>query len=118
MRVLLRPCTLAELADETDLEATAQQVTENMLWYCLTPDLDVYAHLLDSPPHAGIVAFSNTGDAIPGSRLGRQWSARSVVYGANWQPSALELCEGLQLTHEGVTPRAAPEPPKKHSGSD
>ena len=76
--------------------ATPAQERAGLLWYCLTPDLDVYPHLLAVPPLVGIAAFNNDGSVIPKTSAGSRWSGRSAAYGSDEEPTPLEFLEAIE----------------------
>ena len=82
-RILIARCDAAAAKAEGDVDATPAQEKAGTIWYALSPDLDIYPHILETGEGllSGIVAFDNEGETIPGSNLGAKWSARSAAYG-------------------------------------
>ncbi|CAK0905487.1 unnamed protein product [Prorocentrum cordatum] len=62
-RILIAPCGVDEAKLEGDVVATAAQERAGVIWYALTPELDIYPHVLEVGPNllTGIVAFDSEG---------------------------------------------------------
>eukprot|EP00974_Lingulodinium_polyedra_P069912 6764902-Lingulodinium_polyedra.AAC.1 len=54
VRVLVAECPAADYASILEAVPPAGAAAARTLWYCLTPDLDVYPHVLAVPPLQGL----------------------------------------------------------------
>eukprot|EP00959_Pyramimonas_sp_CCMP1952_P292250 6112086-Pyramimonas_sp.AAC.1 len=46
-RILIAPCGADEAKTEGDVAATLAQEKAGLIWYALTPDLDIYPHVFE-----------------------------------------------------------------------
>ncbi|CAK0817405.1 unnamed protein product, partial [Prorocentrum cordatum] len=88
-----------------------EDILGRRVWYALTPDLDVSPQILSETQLVGFVAMTNDGTPISESGFGKWWRAASAAYGADWGPTALEVCEALEAVRPGCLslPGALPD---------
>ena len=92
-------------------------MAETAIWYRVSPDGDVYPHILACPPMIAVVAVRSDGSALCRERSGCYPVDRSV-YGRNWNPfpqdfvRLLEMASGRRMIdwmrmepRVGVTPQ-------------
>ncbi|CAK0854340.1 unnamed protein product, partial [Prorocentrum cordatum] len=75
---------------------------------CLTPDGDIYPHLLSAGPLAGVVALDTMGERVDATSEGQKLRRRHQVYGADWGPTPLDYVAGLQFCRPEVLSSRAP----------
>ena len=96
-RILVATASVASVRTALGVEPAAGQ--EDRCWECLTPDLDLYPHLLAVPPLQGLVRCDAADipdwDNTEGNRAERRGARR--WYGDEWCPTPLEFFEALQL---------------------
>ena len=112
--MLLTECPATECEQELEVTPTAEELSEGRVWYAMTPDLDVYPHIFSSNYLDGFVELKNDGSPNRETELGRRWTRARPVYGGEWEPTALELCEGLQAARPNIfdTPPKS-KPPRR-----
>ena len=73
---------------------------EDRCWNCMSPDLDVYPHLLQVPPLEALVMCNGQDNPDWGNALGGAQQRRPArrLYGSEWVPSPLEFYEAIMLT--------------------
>ena len=69
-RIVLTKCTADEYEEVLGLAAPQPPAgaQTSRLWYCLTPDGDVYPHALQSPPLHSVVLIGATGRPVRASQ--------------------------------------------------
>ena len=75
-RIIVGPATRQELVEIMAIDATEEQEKDGKIWFCLTPDLDVYPMLVDSPELRGVELLENDGQVL--WRTGRRRGGRQV----------------------------------------
>ena len=96
-RIVLAPCTAADYVDVMGADPPRRAEEKGELWYCATPDGDVYPHCLSSPPLRLIVPYDQTGRRLVARRVGRAAVPPGPIYGDAWSPSPQEFCQLLEL---------------------
>ena len=96
-RLLLTPCGSPDYESEIGW-VDASRPTSGRLWYCQTPDDDVYPHWLQSPPLAELALAAPT--ALPDANTwseGRRYGAGARFYERTWQPTGASTLQALAL---------------------
>ncbi|CAK0877595.1 unnamed protein product [Prorocentrum cordatum] len=116
-RILLCECQSSECEAELELTPSEEEILGRRVWYALTPDLDVYPHILSETQLVGFVALTNDGPPISETGFGKRWRAASAAYGADWEPTALEVCEALDAVRPGcLSPQGDEKPSRRLRG--
>ena len=76
--------------------------TEDFIWHCLTPDGDVYPHILLKVGVAGMSVCRPDGSVIPGQAPPTRPNDPSSIYGGEWTPEPSEFYAALKASAEGV----------------
>ena len=119
-RVALLPCSRAEY-EEFQQAPLPDGIPGTMLWYAMTPDGDVYPHVLSRPPLYGLSVCSET-DQIRFGQPGPRCPPLAEVYGGTWvvRPgefyAALESCRGEVPTRR-VRGKSSPLPAPGRAGA-
>ncbi|CAK0808121.1 unnamed protein product [Prorocentrum cordatum] len=92
-RLLLAEAAAGVVKQDLEVDPTPDQMNEKRAWMCLTPDGDIYAHLLDVPFLAGIAVFGSTGDVV--EARGKIYRMSSKTYGSEWMPDPLEFSDAV-----------------------
>jgi len=97
-RVILATATAAEYVDVMGAAPPPGAERAGDIWYCLTPDGDVYPHVLQVPPMVSVVPFDQTGQALDRTnRRGPAPAANARTYGGDWEPTPMAFLEALEL---------------------
>ncbi|CAK0822951.1 unnamed protein product, partial [Prorocentrum cordatum] len=115
-RILLCECQSSECEAELELTPSKAEILGRRVLYALSPDLDVYPHILLETQLVGFVALTNDGTPISESGCGKRWRAASAAYGADWEPTALEVCEALEAVRPGCLSLQGDEKPSRRLG--
>ena len=75
-------------------------------WNAMTPDLDIYPHLLAVPPLVGLLVCNGADDPDWNSAVGGVQERRPArrLYGSEWTPTPLEFVEALHLVPGPAAP--------------
>ncbi|CAK0816861.1 unnamed protein product, partial [Prorocentrum cordatum] len=112
-RILLCECQSSECEAELEVTPNPMEIAGRRVWYALAPDLDVYPHILSEGHLSGFVALKNDGSPVTETAFGRRWRAASAAYGAEWEPTALEVCEALEAVRPGCLALQGGEKPSR-----
>ena len=93
-RVLLCPATEEDYADVYG--SVPPGAKESNLFFAMTPDGDIYPHVLQTPMVAGVLPYDRTGRRQPQRGAGVKRAANAAVYGEDWTPSPEEFVEALE----------------------
>ncbi|CAK0904030.1 unnamed protein product [Prorocentrum cordatum] len=91
IRPVLAEAAASVAKQDLGVDPTPNQMKEKRAWMCLTPDRDIYAHLLDAPFLAGIAVFGSTGAVV--EARGKTYRTSSKTYGSEWTPDPLEFSD-------------------------
>ncbi|CAK0889614.1 unnamed protein product, partial [Prorocentrum cordatum] len=91
-RILLCECQSSECEAELEVTPSPMETAGRRAWYALAPDLDVYPHILSE---------------------GQRLRAASAAYGAEWEPTALEVREALEAVRPGCLALQGGEKPSR-----
>ncbi|CAK0847575.1 unnamed protein product, partial [Prorocentrum cordatum] len=96
-RVAIAPATADELLSIMEVQATPDQMAGGKVWWCGTPDGDVYPHCLDVEPLSGLILCDDAGRPDRTTHLGSRFSNRTRVYGSDWTATPLEFGKMIKL---------------------
>eukprot|EP00974_Lingulodinium_polyedra_P008558 817055-Lingulodinium_polyedra.AAC.1 len=100
VRILVNPCPEAEYTDVLGEEPPPG--CANLLWYALSPDLDVYPHCMGLETLRGIVPCDANNEPLWDQRVGRV-PRRRAAYGSAWDPTPLQFADAQRVC--GGAPR-------------
>jgi len=102
--VLLSEATTDEV--ETAMGSAVRPEVADRCWSAMTPDLDIYPHLLAVPPLVGLVVCNGSDDPDWNSAEGGAAERRPArrLYGSDWTPTSLEFVEALRLVPGPIAP--------------
>ena len=117
-RVALTECPADECEEELGVRPPVEAVKAKMIWYAMTPDGDVYPHVLweMASLHMGVAVVAPTGHVAADKCVGVAPSANPRRYGREWEPSPLELFSALATATGGSAATPWPHSTSKGNG--